>query len=223
MFFDKESPQYLKDKIAKWKLECSQFVPLFVSNYDEFMKVSMIASINEMADNADYIITTRLDNDDALLNGAVKEIQLHFVPKHNVIVDMEDGYCYDANKNVICLVEKNKSNQFISLIEKKEYVMTVFRHNHRQWAGEAEFVSLSTPQWLEVVHERNLYNQVFGRALYRNKRKTLKPFGLKVSFFRTTNYVVKNIKKNVLRLIKSAFKKLLLKTRKNNRRYFSGG
>ena len=209
VFFDKESPQYLKDKIVKWKQECFQFVPIFVSDYDEFMKISMVASINDRADGVDYVITTRLDNDDALLSEAVREIQYHFVPRHNVIVDMENGYCYDAKKKVLCLVEKNKSNQFISLIEKREMVKTVFYHNHRQWVGKAEYVSVSTPQWLEVVHERNLYNQVFGRALYSNKRKSLKPFVLKVSFFRTTIYVVKNMKKKALWLIKIAFKTLL--------------
>jgi len=202
VFFDKESPKFLKDKIVKWKHECLQFVPIYVSNYDEFMQISMSETIGKMMGNSEFIITTRLDNDDALLSEAVMEIQLHFVPKHNVIVDMENGYCYDTKKKVLCLVEKNKSNQFISLIERRECVKTVFYHNHRQWVDEAEYVSVSTQQWLEVVHERNLYNNPIGWGVYKN---TLKDFALTISIANTFAYNFKNKIIEGMRKIKRLF------------------
>ena len=191
VFFDKESPLFLMDKISRWRSECSQLVPIYVTDYDEFMRWSMVAAIAENSVGYDYVITTRLDNDDALLPDAVREIQKNFIPQHKTIIDIEDGYCYDATKNVLCLMKKNKSNQFISLIEERSLVKTVFRHNHRQWIGVAEFIVVSCPLWLEVVHERNLYNNIGGVALLK-KADAVIYLNLKISFVNSLMYRVRN-------------------------------
>mgnify|MGYP002624469378 CR=1 FL=1 len=189
-FFDKESPLFLMDKISRWKSECSQLVPICVTDYDEFKKVLMTAVV-ENSVGYDYVITTRLDNDDALLPDAVRKIQKNFIPQHKTIIDIEDGYCYDATKNVLYLMKENKSNQFISLIEERSLVETVFRHNHRHWIRVANLITVKVPLWIEVVHERNLYNSRGGVALLK-KADAVNYLSLKISFVNSLMYRVRD-------------------------------
>ncbi|MCR4800942.1 MAG: putative rhamnosyl transferase [Bacteroidales bacterium] len=189
VFFDKDSPRFLKDKIVIWRQECPQFFPIYVSDYDEFMRFSMNDAICKMMGNVDFVITTRLDNDDALLDKAILEIQSSFVPCNNTIIDFENGFCYDRGKRILCYVKNNISNQFISLIENKEEVRTVFFYNHRKWVGNAEYIKIKLPLWLEIVHERNLLNKITGKALFKVK-EDLKLFDLNISFVSTFLYAI---------------------------------
>lgn len=170
VFFDKDSPKFLKDKIIKWKIDCPQFVPIFVRNYGEFMQLSMRETINKMIGCSKFVITTRLDNDDILLDNAIEAIQLAFIPRNNIVIDIEDGFCYDKINHILCLVKKNRSNQFISLIERKDMIRTVFFHNHRDWIDKADYVTINKPLWVEIVHDRNLYNRTFGEVLFSKKK-----------------------------------------------------
>lgn len=65
--------------------------------------------------------------------------------------------------------KKNRSNQFISLIERKDMIRTVFFHNHRDWIDKADYVTINKPLWVEIVHDRNLYNRTFGEVLFSKK------------------------------------------------------
>ena len=79
--------------------------------------------------DAPWVITTRIDNDDQLLPGAIRTIQRHFEPKIKVIdigvmrLDWETGDLYVGDVG-------GGRSMFVSLVESSERVLTVFCRPH---------------------------------------------------------------------------------------------
>ena len=112
----------------------------------------------------DFVITTRIDNDDAFHKEAIQCIQEHFTPQDNIIIDIEDGYCFNTANGVLTK-HTFKSNQFVSFIEQKKQVYgTVYREGHPAWIEKAKFISIKNKRlWLQVVHEKNIVNAMKGK------------------------------------------------------------
>lgn len=196
VFFDEKSPQYLKEKIDVWEKDCPQFCPIYVVDYDDFSSNAIFNSIKGKLNNEEYIITTRLDNDDALLSNAVENIQSNFISKDNVIIDIERGFSYDINKGVLS-ARSDKSGPFISYIEKIDAIQTVYKYKHRQWVDIAEFISINEmPLWVQIIHERNVLNTINGKPCYKipialKKEPICKENIFFISFWETLKYGIK--------------------------------
>lgn len=165
VYFNSDSPEYLLKKISEWKAMCKNFIPQFSSDYDSCLNNEMSEHIHAyISKQSTFIITTRLDNDDALHRDAIQIIQNHFIAEDNVIIDIEEGYCY-APKQGIITKHKFISNQFVSYIEqhKKNY-STVYREGHPAWIGKATFISIKHKRlWLQIVHDTNVVNSLKGK------------------------------------------------------------
>lgn len=165
VYFDANSPDFLLHKIREWQYECENFVPQYSDDYDTCLGYEMSEHISNMlpADTG-FIITTRIDNDDAFHKEAIQCIQEHFTPQDNIIIDIEDGYCFNMANGVLTK-HTFKSNQFVSFIEQKKQVYgTVYREGHPAWIEKAKFVSIKNKRlWLQVVHEKNIVNAMKGK------------------------------------------------------------
>lgn len=164
-FFDKNSPDFLKEKIESWQLSCSILRPQFSDNYSAFIDYQMSDAIKKYTtDDVKFIITTRIDNDDAFHKEAIADIQNQFLPEDNTIIDFEKGFCYNPLTGEITK-HRFKSNQFVSYIEKNgERLKTVYCEGHPAWIGKAKFVSnIKKRLWLQVVHDRNVVNSLKGK------------------------------------------------------------
>ena len=66
MFFDAETPGMFKEKVAEYS-DAKNFVPIYISarteQYDRDMRKAIMSC---MTGGARFVVTTRLDNDDAL-------------------------------------------------------------------------------------------------------------------------------------------------------------
>lgn len=171
VYFDKHSPQMLMDKIKSWERACSVFMPKYVVDYDEWQKHICSEDIISAVDghNVEYIITTRLDNDDALGKNAIQEIQNHFISQDNTIIDLVNGACYDEENHIFSMFRYN-GNPFISYIEKKtcELPSTVYRKKHNGYGGDTNITTILTtdPMWMQVISNTNILNQMsYGRCL----------------------------------------------------------
>jgi len=165
VYFDANSPSMLKNKIIEWQATCENLIPQYSNDYDACLGREMSEHITNMlpADTG-FIITTRIDNDDAFHSDAIKTIQEHFKPQDNTIIDIEDGYCYNTGNGVITK-HRFISNQFISYIEhRKNLYGTVYKEGHPAWIEKAKFVSIKNKRlWLQVVHEKNIVNAMKGK------------------------------------------------------------
>ena len=66
VLFDNETPEHYKDKIVGYQKECPQLVPVFVKQESgrRFAQIFRNTVVQRL--NAERVITTYLDNDDAL-------------------------------------------------------------------------------------------------------------------------------------------------------------
>lgn len=172
VYFNSDSPQFLVSKIEEWKKQCKELHPCFSDDYDAFLSHEMSDKIQELIPNGiPYVITTRLDNDDALHANAISVIQQSFTPKHNTIIDIEKGYCIRTSDG---LITKHRfiSNAFISYIEStaENFYNTVYKEGHPAWIGKANFISITNKRlWLQVIHEKNVANSMKGSVCLHQK------------------------------------------------------
>lgn len=209
VYFDPNSPELLKEKIEQWKSECANFKPCYSEDYDKWQFQEMSDYIKADNPQSEYIITTRIDNDDAFRNTAIEEIQSAFVPRDNVIIDLPNGYCYNTNTSFF---SKNTfiSGPFVSYIENgnKSHIDTVYREGHPAWKGKAEFVSVKSRLWIQVIHDSNIANSQHGIICYnpecelyigKNNLKLRTVFAILKERYKQLYYLFKHKVKIVLR------------------------
>jgi hypothetical protein len=119
------------------------------------------------------IITTRLDNDDALNINAIKEIQNAYYANTSTIppyaIDMPLGYTFDLAKHEL-YATNYVGNANISLVERRRDLMTVWCMNHGEIAQKYETRQIfSLHGWIITIHHYNIGNNTGsnpGRTVY---------------------------------------------------------
>ena len=166
-------------------------MPLYTTRDDIFTAVN-----SQVSPDTEYLITTRIDNDDAVSQDFVEAVQSRFGRQRFGFVNLTRGYVHALRTHpvlallrVVGLADSpttirthQGSNPFISLIEKRndDGFRTVLMDTH--WRlGEYGPIEQVTDEyyWIQVVHDRNVVNQHNLRphrlalnALYRTREGT---------------------------------------------------
>jgi hypothetical protein len=118
------------------------------------------AAVGELARRHSHLITTRLDNDDAISRTFVETIQQNFRGQEYEFLNFTNGLIW---KDGEIRSGRHSSNAFISLVENAENYTTVYCGNHMELDQRGPIAQIAKPAaWLQVVHSRNLSNQVWG-------------------------------------------------------------
>jgi hypothetical protein len=158
---------------------------------------------------ADYVITSRLDNDDGLGKAYVQIVQEAFQSQHNCLINLDHGVVYDIRNRVLTELRQARTNHFTSLIEKRAEGgenLTVLGFPHTHPPRECVIMNLSAPYtWFKTIHERNLVSRTKGRPV--NLKHILPYFAidkkdLPVSFINTILYYVEKIGQRVKQQVK---------------------
>ncbi|MGO8794720.1 MAG: glycosyltransferase [Candidatus Sulfotelmatobacter sp.] len=105
------------------------------------------------------LITSRLDNDDAIRNDFMKEVQDSFSTDIPYFINFPKGYVLDEINGIY--LSHKKSNAFISLVEFSASPTTTLGVNHARASCLAPVKEIgSEPMWIQVVHKHNLRNKV---------------------------------------------------------------
>ncbi|MDR0605815.1 MAG: putative rhamnosyl transferase [Bacteroidales bacterium] len=169
VLFDSDTPYIYKRKIDLYKTKCEQFIPLFLrkeeaSGYTTFLNEQIRQLV---VDDSKCIITTRLDNDDAVNVNYIAEIQ-RIIGNQNV----KNEFCLSFSwglqyfeKWSFAVRIKFPNNHFISLIEpnKVNYKLkNVYEIEHLKVKYSCEVLNINNKDnaWLEVVHSLNASNDV---------------------------------------------------------------
>ena len=179
VLFDTETPERFKEKIKDYKLICPQFLPLFVK--PEHGKYFCQIFKNEVSKRmtGQYILTTYLDNDDALNKDFIENLH----NKANEIdskafICYSDGFQYFTDSNLLFEIHY-PTNHFISLLEKgnRETLKTVYGYGSHAYINKIPGLKIvyipDSPQWCEVIHERNMVNDAYflsGIKMIRDKK-----------------------------------------------------
>jgi len=161
VLFDSDTPPIFKEKVkdySKW----NNFIPVYMTaSNGERRKITREVIMGYMADGVERIITTRLDNDDAIHRDFVQT--LHDSVHDNTVEFINFTYGYVWHQSKIYLTAQ-ASNPFISLVEKADGFRTVYSGvEHTRLSTVAPIREIMVePLWLQVVHERNVSNRVQG-------------------------------------------------------------
>jgi hypothetical protein len=158
LFFDSSLPDDLRGRVATY----SRFSP-FRAVYVEgaYCGRMVCKAVRECGDPAEYVITSRVDNDDALAINYIETVQSQFNKQAFEFLNLPNGYVWDG---VQAYSHKDPSNAFISLVERKEQLKTVLSFDHTKVSVAGPIRQLhQMPGWLVIVHGDNVRNSTRGK------------------------------------------------------------
>ncbi len=166
IFFDAASPAWLKTKI-------SSFEPLVTPIYVEGEATDDVLRryiVQTGLVTSSHLLTTRLDNDDAIAKDHLGRVQLAFRGQDREFIRFPfgiqsfQGHLYEVYW---------PANPFLSLVEKVESgscFTTVMCVRHDRVAGSGPIKQiLRSPQWLQTLHESNVGNVLRGWPRFRSR------------------------------------------------------
>ncbi|GAA3884260.1 hypothetical protein GCM10022243_56290 [Saccharothrix violaceirubra] len=165
IYFDPESPQWLKHRIAA---HGDAYTPIFRTQVSRADLVADISALFEV--KGDELITTNLDNDDGLAADFVERLQAQPRRIGRVAYYLGNGLV-KSPEGLFAHVDKD--NAFASLREGWADPITCWADWHNRLHRHAKVLSLGgEPGWLQVVHGGNVSNRTRGRlvspAAYRS-------------------------------------------------------
>jgi hypothetical protein len=162
VFFDPATPEPYRSRIeeyAKWAC----FRPVFVDYWTYEIMHEEVQALR--TPGREYLITTRLDNDDALARDYVELLHAQFSGQKFEFVNFQSGLVWYRGK---VYEQSHRSSSFANLIEwvdpdDPRGPRTVLSIDHMSIAGSGTVRQLATPPaWMLVVHGRNLMNRAAG-------------------------------------------------------------
>lgn len=129
IYCDTNTDQYIIDRVQRVTQSLSSVQMILVSNFEEMLEHLRLLLQKSMTP---YVITTRLDNDDGLGINFVRDVQNHFIPEDQLILNFLGGVHYHVRKKILTAQRYYLNNSFTSLIEKTkpEGMITIMGFNH---------------------------------------------------------------------------------------------
>lgn len=181
VFFDVDTPDEFKQKIAAYATRWSNFVPIYLDcplPYGEFPDEVRAIVRQQVPDDCEYLITTWLDNDDAIHKDYVQMIQDNFSQQESETINFFFGYQLADGK---LYFDFELANHFISLVEKynAESFNTCLCRPHKELYEVCKSAKkiFCKPVWIEVVHGSN-YMNVYRRGFRVPAGKILKDYSI---------------------------------------------
>jgi hypothetical protein len=114
----------------------------------------------ELIPQPEWLLTTRLDNDDGLRCDFMKRLHENLRFSGAEALNFPDGIIYAGGKTYL---HRDESNAFLSLLEPFEGFKTVHFVMHPDMSQLAPVRQIEgDPAWLQIVHDKNIRNRVRG-------------------------------------------------------------
>ena len=194
LLFDKQTPEKYKERVTAYKTICPQIQLIgmqptsavaFISTVQDFVR-DFVKEHQKEHPEENRIITTYLDNDDALRQDFVEMVQLtagRVNPR--TFISFCNGIQYFTELQIATKIPY-KNNHFISFVEGLNGftpIMTVYgfgSHFYIEQIQDCEIKYIKDdPMWVEVIHEENVDNDVkmTFRTKLINDQTYLAPYG----------------------------------------------
>lgn len=117
----------------------------------------------ELIPAPEWLLTTRLDNDDGLRSDFVQRLHDNLRFSGTEAINFANGIVYAGGRTYL---HHDDSNAFLSLLEPFPGFKTVLFVRHPDMARLAPVRQIGgEPAWLQVVHDANISNRVRGRRV----------------------------------------------------------
>lgn len=184
VLFDSMTPDCFKERIEGYLRECPQMIPIYVKpeNGRCFAEIFRFEIVKRLC--AQRVVSTYLDNDDALNVRFVEDVQQRVASlKDKTFVFYDDGYQLYTDYNYMMQIHYLK-NHFVSVVEdgNPSNVRGIYGYGSHYYINKIKGVKIehikSQPLWCEVIHEKNMQND----AYFLNARMMRDENLLEVSF-----------------------------------------
>lgn len=159
IYFDRATPPDFRDRIAKLA-GAARFEPIY---RDALPLDAVIADIRaRLPAAARSVLTTRLDNDDALARDFIARLQCAAVQgRIGQAFNFPNGYAWRAGW---IYGAEDKSGPFASALESVADFQTIWARPHALLGEAFDLVQLpGDPAWLQIIHGDNVTNRIKGR------------------------------------------------------------
>ena len=168
ILFDSSTPDEYKERIVQWKSKCPQLIPVFVQPAEGRLFASIFKQeVVKRLKNPSKVITTYLDNDDALDIRFIENLQARAqTASVGQFINFADGYQYYTDYNYLLQIYYPR-NHFISVVEdgNPATIKTIYGFGSHYYiekiAGVKIEVINNQPLWCEVIHEKNMGNDAY--------------------------------------------------------------
>lgn len=194
LYFDEDTPEEFNYFINE--LESFSFINICYSKGIEDFNLNYIEEVKKRTEKSvKWILTTRIDNDDALHRDAIKIIQESLVKKNGFLISLASGYMLNITERTLSHYYYPMS-PFITLVEEhNNEIKGIFEKGHTKYetlrlfifkeiwleyfnrkARMSRFI-LKKPLWIQTVHGENVSND-FYRGLPVIRKKDLEDFSI---------------------------------------------
>lgn len=169
ILWDGETPQRFRDLEGKYSalLKCELHFEYLTSWYD-YNNLSPVLS-KYIDEGSSCIVTSRVDNDDALAANYISEVKSHIESSDTrYFISFTCGAQYFSEYKTLFNI-LYKRNHFTSLVEPAgEPFFSVLKFNHNDLNADERVMHIDTPEpmWLELVHGGNLLNSYTPKYKY---------------------------------------------------------
>jgi len=158
IWLDRDSPPQLREWARQWQAKCDFIRPVYVGAFDVPVAVE---SVREYADpSAGWLLTSRLDNDDAIHPRFFEVLRRSAVEGQREFLNVPRGLIVAGGK---CYRKSIAANPFISFSEPSYEPRTVWAEQHGLLGSIAPVRQVALRDgWIQIVHGGNLSNTVRG-------------------------------------------------------------
>tara|TARA_Y100000310_G_C20666505_1_gene807784 strand:- start:130 stop:822 length:693 start_codon:yes stop_codon:yes gene_type:complete len=158
--FDVATPPAWKAKIEGLLCQFQNAIPIYTDDINDFLPKVKTVIYGRLDVHDEYVITTRLDNDDILHESFTQTIKSLSYPKHQLVIDLQKGLQLQIGSRYEVRKLTRKFNPFVSLVERADMLETVFSRKHLDWQHtETVVIEDKKNLWIEFIHDRNMYNR----------------------------------------------------------------
>ena len=167
VLFDSKTPDDYKIRIGKYQSDCPQLVPVYVEpqNGRYFADIFRKEVLNRLSHQR--VITTYLDNDDALSIHFVEDLQKRAgLLSDGIFINYIDGYQYYTDHNYLIHIHYSR-NHFMSVVEEGNpaTLKTIYGYGSHYYIEKIPGARIehikNQPMWCEVIHEKNIGNDAY--------------------------------------------------------------
>ncbi|OZV70040.1 glycosyltransferase [Winogradskyella aurantia] len=160
VFFDSSTKDEFRAIIKVIEKQIPNLKPFFIDGMDAFLP-----AIKEYISNCetDYIITSRMDNDDCLSRNFIASVQQKFKNQDFMAVDFINGFTLQIHPKVRLGKKLHQYNPFLSLIERNDNPNTIWSIPHNHWKKETSILQIKDEYvWCSIIHQENKVNEFTG-------------------------------------------------------------
>lgn len=161
IYFDEQTPSEFRARIEEAQAAVP-FDAIFVGPFRAGLAAVDVAA--RLTTQCGRLITTRLDNDDAVANDFLARIKSEASRfPDGTIINFREGI---ALQNGRLYTAADESNPFTSLVEQAAKAETIWAAPHTELASRFPLQQVITdPCWLQIIHGENVTNRIKGRRL----------------------------------------------------------